>query len=299
MRRRFFLVTNPTAGTLAMPLVADVVALLERDGGVVMRANAASLAVTRAAARKAADSGRCDAVIVAGGDGTVRQVAAALIGCSTPLGIIPAGTANVLTREVGLAADATAVAHTLRAGPSVLVRCARANGEPFLLMAGAGFDARVLLLLDQRLKRWVGRPAYGGPVLGSLLRPLDRLHVTLDAREYVACWAVISNARHYAGGFVLVPGGDIAQRGLVAVLFKPRTRAALAAQLISLAAGRLPRRAARTGDVELISCQSARITSPRPVPTQLDGDAFGSTPLSVDAGRDEIALIVPPGANAG
>jgi diacylglycerol kinase family enzyme len=43
----------------------------------------------------------------------------------------------------------------------------------------------------------------------------------------------------------------------------------------------------------MVSCSQATITSQRPVPTQLDGDVFGTTPLEVDAGSSEVALIVP------
>ncbi len=298
MRRRFFLVTNPTAGACATSRVADVVTLLEREGAVVIRAGEGNLAAIRAAARKAADSGSCDAIIAAGGDGTVRQVAAALIGSSTPLGVVPVGTGNVLAHEIGLAADPAVIAHTLLVGQQVRVACARANGEPFLLMAGAGFDARVLLSLDQRWKSRIGKPAFAGPVLGTLLRPLDRLHIVLDGRAHSACFAVVSNARHYAGSFMLAPYACIERRGLVAVLFKAQTRAALTAQLVRLATGGLAQHAARTADVALIPCQRASISSRQPVPTQLDGDAFGTTPLAVDAGAAEIALIVPGGDGA-
>ena len=65
-------------------------------------------------------SDRYDAVVAAGGDGTIRQVAAALLDAETPLGIIPVGTGNVLAHEIGLAANAHAVAHMLLNGPTIL-----------------------------------------------------------------------------------------------------------------------------------------------------------------------------------
>ena len=76
-----------------------------------------------------------------------------------PLGIIPVGTGNVLAHEIGLARTADAIARMLLEGPVAKVACAQANGEPFLLMVGAGFDARVVAALDQRLK---SRPRQGG-----------------------------------------------------------------------------------------------------------------------------------------
>jgi diacylglycerol kinase (ATP) len=293
MRRRFFLVTNPAAGVSGAPLVENVVAALRLGGAIVTRAAAGTQEATRAAVRRAAESGSYDAVVAAGGDGTIRQVAAALLGSGTPLGIIPVGTGNVLAHEIGLIADAAAVVRMLFDGPRVRVVCARANGEPFLLMTGAGFDARVLAALDQRWKGRVGKIAYAGPLLGALVRPLDQLRVLLDGRSHSASWVVISNARHYAGRFVLAQRGGIQRRGLVAVMFRANSRGALAGQLMSLALGRLDARAARAGDVELVSCRNATITSGHPVPTQLDGDVFGTTPLHVDAGCSEVGLIVP------
>jgi diacylglycerol kinase family enzyme len=173
------------------------------------------------------------------------------------------------------------------------VACARANGEPFLLMTGAGFDARVVGALDQRWKSRIGKFAYAGPVLAQLVRPLDRLHVLIDGKSHSASWAVIANARHYGGPFVLARKAGIQRRGLHAILFKARHTGVLAGQLLSLALGGLDARAARGSDIEMLPCARARITSPRPVPTQLDGDCFGTTPVEVDEGSCELALIVP------
>src|SRR6185503_15144419 len=229
----------------------------------------------------------------AGGDGTIRHVAAALIGTETPLGIIPVGTGNVLAHEIGLAATAGAVAPMLLDGPIATVACALANAEPFLLMVGAGFDARVLGALDQRLKSRVGKMAYAGPLLGALIRPVDTLSVTVDGHRHAASWVVVANARHYGGRFVLAPRAGIQQRGLEAILFKARTRAVLAGQLMSLASGRLRPHATQRGGVEMLPCSRVSIAAHEPVPTQIDGDVFGTTPLEVDAGTAEVRLIVP------
>src|SRR5262249_33429038 len=140
MRHRFFVVENPGAGIAGSPLVEDVVRLLCRNGASVVRA-ASSLDImsVRRTLRSAADSGQYDALVAAGGDGTIRQAAASLLGTDAALGIIPVGTGNVLAHEIGLARTASAIARMLQEGPAVRVACAEANGEPFLLMVGAGF----------------------------------------------------------------------------------------------------------------------------------------------------------------
>ena len=66
---------------------------------------------------------------------------------------------------------------------------------------------------------------------------------------------------------------------------------------MSLAAGRLEPRAAQGGDVEMLPCSRVSVTAHEPVPTQIDGDVFGTTPLEVDAGTAEVRLIVPAAAD--
>ncbi len=178
-------------------------------------------------------------------------------------------------------------------GPTATVACAEANGEPFLLMVGAGFDARVLSALDQRLKSRVGKMAYAGPLLGALIRPADTLSLMIDGQHHTASWAVVANARHYGGRFVLAPRAGILERGLETILFKAKSRAVLLGQLMSLAAGRLEPRAALGGDVLMLRCARVSITAHEPVPAQIDGDVLGTTPLEVDAGTAELRLIVP------
>ena len=104
---------------------------------------------------------------------------------------------------------------------------------------------------------------------------------------------VIANARHYGGRFVLAPHTGIREHGLQAVLFKARNRAVLIGQVLSLIMGRLDKRAATQGDVDMIPCTSATILAHHPVPTQIDGDPFGSTPLEIESGSAGLRLIVP------
>jgi diacylglycerol kinase family enzyme len=293
MRRRFFLVVNTGAGLSRPWLVDEVTAALERSGASVARETLGDFHEIRRLVGAAARSLRYDVVVAAGGDGTIRAAAAGISGTDVPLAIIPCGTANVLAQEIGLKATPKLVCHMLRNGPQLPVSYGRANGEPFLLMAGAGFDARVVGGLNHTLKGRIGKAAYTGPVLGALLQPLDTLSVTIDKRSYDASWVVIANARHYAGRLVLAPRTGIHQRGLEAVLFTARSRAVLLAQLLSLLRGRLHARAGSHGDVAMFQCSHVKISAPGPVPVQIDGDPFGVTPLEAQAGTDAIHLIVP------
>src|SRR5882724_5255598 len=73
MRHRFFVVENPGAGVTGSPLVEDAVRLLAKGGGSVRRAQGAGSPAARLAVREAARSGSFDAIVAAGGDGTIRN----------------------------------------------------------------------------------------------------------------------------------------------------------------------------------------------------------------------------------
>jgi len=293
MRRRFFLIENAMAGTGRRGATARVVDLLEGAGGSVERCSAHGALQAEQRAAAAARSGRYDALIAAGGDGTIRHAARAVAGTDMPLGIIPLGTANVLAHEIGLGRTPRALAHVLQTGPVAAIAAPLANGEVFLLMAGAGFDGRVIAALSHAVKGRLGKLAYAGPVLRALRRPPDRLQVRIDGKMHRASWVVIANARHYGGRFVIAPSTGLREPGLSAVLFDAADRAELAASLLSLATGRL----ATCRHVRVHACARVEVEAEAPVPVQVDGDAFGATPLVVEAeGGPRVALIVPPRA---
>lgn len=295
IRRRFFLIDNPTAGRGPHGLVDGVVAHLLARGASVTREAVSSEAAASAAIAQATRSGRFDAVVVAGGDGSVRLAAIALEGSGMPIGLIPLGTGNVLAHELGLPRRPQAIADNLIDGQARAMNAGRANGVPFLLMAGVGFDGRVIGGLDHRIKSQIGKLAYVGPTLRALRRCDDEIEITLDGRAgYRAAWAVISNVRRFGGNFVLAPQAEVAERDLVAVLFHGRRPRQRAAQLLALARGRLHARSlAAAPDVSFHVCRHAVLTSPVALPVQIDGDAFGHSPLVVESSGPSVALIQP------
>lgn len=292
MRRRFFLVENATAGSGRRGLTAQVAELLERAGARVecCRGLTADEAEQRAGA--AARGGSFDAVVAVGGDGTIRQVARAVAGTGMPLGIIPLGTANVLAHELGIGGTAHRLADMLQTGPEAVIEAPLANGELFLLMVGVGFDGRVIEALSHEVKGKVGRAAYTGPILRALAKPADSLEVNVDGVVQRASWVVVTNARHYGGRFVIAPATSVREAGLTAVLFNAAHRLDVAASVLALATGRLE----ASRHVRVCTCTRVEVRSHGdPVPVQVDGDAFGMTPVVVEArGGPKVTLIVPP-----
>lgn len=293
MRRRFYLVFNAHAGLAQHRTVDAVVAALQAAGASVERSTATSAAEARTQSAEAARSGKYDALLAAGGDGTVRQVAAAAAGTSCPVAPIMLGTGNVLAHELALPRKPAGIARMILEGPEVEIEMGLANGEPFLLMAGAGFDGRVIAALDHRWKQRLWKLAYVPPVLRALAAPADRLTVTCDGKRRETAWAVVSSARCYGGAFVITPHTSIREPGLQAILFDGPGRAQRLSQLLSLGLGRLSGRAAVPGaDVTMTACSDVRIDAPHPVPVQIDGDDFGTTPLHVTTGGGRVRLVV-------
>lgn len=289
-RRRFLIVRNRLAGLAGQRIVDAVAARLQARGASVRIAETQSAEEGRAVLEASTDY---DSIVAAGGDGTIRGVAWSMIeaGITLPLGIIPAGTGNVLANEIGLPRAAASVARVLLEGPVRQAHFATANGVPFLLMCGAGFDAQVLLRLSMKLKQSVGRAAYSGPTLQTLTFDPPRLFdVDIDGRRHRASWVVVANARSYGGRFIIAPAASMLGEGLHAVIFKATSRTGRIIELLSLAAGRIE----RCRSVEIIACRHVSIASPRGIPTQCDGDSLGFGPVEVACTDRTIAIIVPP-----
>lgn len=295
MRRRFFIVFNPAAGRSRRAALGEIIAALKLRGAAVTLNETVSAEASRTDMLRAIEGGGFDAIIAAGGDGTVRQAACVLVGREIPLGYIPLGTGNVLAHELGLDRSAGALAQMLMQGPSVPIELASANGEPFLLMAGMGFDGRVIAALDHRWKSMVGKAAFAIPALRALAAPRDHIVVEIDGSQHSADWVVVANARYYGGHFVIAPLTEIRTSGLSAILFRAKSKAMLAQQLADLALGRLHGRAQRAGGgVLMLSARQVVLTCSRPLPLQIDGDAFGEAQrLEISAAQARIQLIVP------
>src|SRR5262249_30599366 len=208
------LIRNPIAGRRRQGLVDAVVRQLEAEGWAVEMVDTAAAGD----ARRLAESHEVDryaVIAAAGGDGTINEVVNGLAArgeSAPPLAIVPLGTANVLAHELGLAAKASAVARTIMSGRAVLVHPGQASGEGgragdpagdprcFSLMAGAGFDAKVVAGVSAPLKRRFGKAAY---VWRSLIetrryRPV-RYAVEIDGVSYEAASVIVTHSRHYAG----------------------------------------------------------------------------------------------------
>lgn len=294
MRQRFALVFNDTAGTIRPWLLDRVLTVLREAGAVVQPLQTASAAEASLKVRALAIEGALNGIIAAGGDGTVRAVAAGVAGSDLPVGYIPLGTGNVLKYEIGLGSRPEEIASTLLHGSCLDVRCGLMNSAPFFLMAGAGFDARIVAGLGHAAKRVMGRAAYAFPATQAFAGRPPRFQVEADGDSYDASWVIVSNAMHYGGSFVLTRDTQLGVDGLIAVIVTGDTRRAMLSAGLALVAGRLGDATRCPKGVVVRPVQRVHITAREPVHLQVDGDEAGMSPAEILASGPQVRFIVPP-----
>lgn len=287
MRKRLLVIRNRNAGLANRRLVADVAAALAARGASAVVVETETIADLDAALR---NTDGFDAVVAAGGDGTLRALArtALATGLMLPIGLIPVGTGNVMAAELKLPSRAAALAEMLTSGPIRTVSVSEANGQPFLAMCGAGFDGEIVRRLSHTLKQRIGRSAYAAPTLRALLPRPRRFEVEIDGARHSASWVVVANARRYGGSFTIAPEASALVPGLFAVLLQATSRSGRLLELASIAAG-MPQ---RCPSIDIKRCQRVRIT--KALPIEIDGDFIALAPLDVRAAVAGVAVIVPP-----
>jgi diacylglycerol kinase (ATP) len=234
-----------------------------------------------------------DLVIAAGGDGTVSAVAEGLIGSSIPLGIIPAGTGNLIARELQIPTDVDAAVAILADGPRVRnIDAMRIGQRCFFLNAGVGLGASVIRGTSGGSKHRFGRAAYYAAALSTVLTSRPRLLVVeVDgvAHPYRAVEVSIMNCgmlsrRFYPKG----PDIRIDDGGLGVWILEMRTAWDYVRYAIGVIAG-------WTGSPNahfIHARETIRIRSHIPIPVQADGDLVGSTPVSVGVLPGALAVLV-------
>jgi diacylglycerol kinase (ATP) len=247
---------------------------------------------------KQAVAEQVDLVIGAGGDGTIRYVADSLAHTGIPMGLVPAGTGNLLARNLDLPLeelDAIEVALGGQVRQIDLVKITVDNRAPehFAVMAGIGIDAMIMDETDEDLKDKVGSAAYFVAAAKALGRLPIRLTVQLDGNRPVrrhAMLYVIGNVGTLRGNIVLIPGASPDDGLLDLYIASPRRFR----HWIKVALRLLTRRAKKDDQVDQYTAKRVRITIDGKDDYQLDGDIVGeSTTLDAEIQPGALAICVP------
>lgn len=290
-RRRFLIVHNPTAGARRTRRLCRLIGVLDQRFG-------AEVTVVRTTGRGDAERiarttapGIFDAIVAAGGDGTINEVINGLADSDSgmPLGLVPLGTANVLANELGLGEDVEFLADVLVRGTERAVNLGRINGRRFAMMAGAGLDAQVVERIDPKVKKWLGKGAY---VAGTLARLVSgdspAFRVTIGERSWNAASVIVSNGRFYGGRFVCAPEASLFADNLHVCLFPRRGRLNALRYIWGVTAGRLD----HFGDYRVIPTDHLTLSGPPGEAVQADGDIIGHLPVTITLERDRLPMLM-------
>lgn len=246
-----------------------------------------------ALARKAVDM-HSDIVIAAGGDGTVNEIANGLAGSDIPMGILPIGTVNVLARELGIPVDPLQAIDTITDGTVKHIDLGRANGRYFTLMTGLGFDAEVVSTVLQPLKDILGASAYVLRGLEMLTR-YQATEVSLEMPDQVysarAFLVIVANSSTYTYRLKIAPYASY-DDGLLDICVFERPiadRIGFMRQVVDVFANRHLSHEA----VSYFRTPSVVVRSRPDVAVQIDGDAFGTTPVEITVSPRILPVMVP------
>lgn len=292
-RRRALVIFNPSAGASRRRLLEPMLRAMETLGVEPVLIETTRPGDAERYAR-AADPDAVDLIAVAGGDGTVNEVINGLEGKSLPLAVLPVGTANVLALEIGISRHPDAVARMVAFGEPRAVTLGRINGDRrFVLMVGAGFDARVVSAVSLALKRRFGKLAYVAAFFHQMFAfRFPSYEVEIDGTPWRAGSVVVTNARKYGGPHVIAPNADLEAPSVEVCLFQKTGRLAVLGYGLALLTGRLP-------DLESFKvvpgAQRILIRGLSPEGIQGDGDQIGALPVEIDVLPGALQLVYPTG----
>jgi YegS/Rv2252/BmrU family lipid kinase len=238
-----------------------------------------------------------DLVLVTGGDVPITPCASGLEGTGVPLGIIPAGTGNLLARNLGLPMELGQALQVALTGTNRLVDVGIANGRTFVAMAGLGLDATMLSSTSESAKRRIGWAAYVLSAVQHLRDRPIRLAIETDGGRQVrrqTAGIIVGNVGWLQGGLPLLPDAE-PDDGLLDLIVLP---ASGLAGWLALALHLIGRR--ETGRVFRATFTSLRVRADRDHRWEVDGEVIGRTSdLSIALHEDKLVLRVPAASAAG
>ena len=313
MRHPILLLVNPTAGgkpvapgtEVERPEPATMVETLRRSGlEVDLRVLAEGDDPGRLASAAAAE-GRD--VVVAGGDGTVRPAATALVASAVTLGIVPLGSWNNIARGCGIPQDPAAALALVAAGATREVDVGLAwhpaaddadavadapdDATAFFEAAGVGLDAAGFgaAKLGERLGTWSAL-RHGWQALRRRHTPM-RLQVDGRRLRTKAPAVTVCNGPYHGLGFAVAPDADPADGLLDVVVFSDMSRVDVIRHFLAVARGR-PRHEPR---MRYLTARRVRVESQQPLPAHADGEPLGATPIAFTVRPFALRIFALPG----
>ncbi len=237
-----------------------------------------------------------DVVLAAGGDGTVAGAGDGLIGTDIPLGIIPAGTANYVSRELGIPQSVDAAVRLIAANPvPIKIDAMRIGGRIYLLNVGMGISAAVIGNTSSTSKKRFGFVAYVATALAKLLTVKPRrFTVVVDdhTHTYHAVEILVNNCGVLTKRlYPRTPDIRVDDQHLDVWVMSTQALLDYPKYLLATIFGRQPKLEAEFLQAE----HHISIYSQVPLPVQADGDIIGTTPVEVELLPQALTVLTPGG----
>jgi diacylglycerol kinase (ATP) len=242
-----------------------------------------------------------DLVLGAGGDGTIRVICSELANTEIPFGLIPAGTGNLLARNIGIPLDEVAALGVAFDGADKAVDLVRLQideqpPDHFVVMAGIGLDAVIMERADAKMKKAVGSAAYFVSAAQNANHPA--MHATIEVDDQPALkrrahLIVVGNVGFLTANIQLIPGARADDGMLDVLVASPRTLS----DWVRLTTRVLTRRRQPDDQLDRLRGRKVTITVEERDQVQLDGDTVGECKtLTAEVVPGGLRLRVPRSA---
>lgn len=291
MSKYIEVIINPASGQdqPILNIINDVFQTYGVRWGIsVTRADGDAYRFAKTAVAKGAD-----VVAAYGGDGTVMEVARGLIESGIPLAILPGGTANLMSVELGIPKK-LATAAAIACDDSSIVRAidmGKANGHHFMLRVGIGFPAEKVILADRHLKNKYGLAAYTIAAIKAIdTSKISHYQLTLDGNQVeidgIACR--IDNSSNIGMPHVSIwPESDVSDGYLDVLVWKDIDIKTFYAGLVSIDDPERTKSAFHHWRAREIT-----IETKQPQAVQGDGEVWGDTPISIQVVPSAMHVLV-------
>lgn len=250
----------------------------------------------------------CDLVCVSGGDGALRLVVASMVraGLSKPLCVFPAGTVNLVAKELGYSSDPEIFAREIMAGfldpetARLKAPLITSDDQPFVACISAGPDGQAVARHSPALKKRIGRTAYVWS-LPKLLGNWPKFRFSLAVENpdgtttrLTSTAFYVIKAHHYAGNWTLAPAADMASDIFHVISLSRARRRDFFRFIAAIALGRDP---ARLDFVQSLPAHRLTITADddqsRLAAFQVDGDMLATQPREIRMTDQTVTYCLP------
>lgn len=290
-KRRALLIINPISGTASKDGLGDMVASTLAPAGYEVTAafTRGPDDATRLARNACADG--FDAVIAAGGDGTVNETAAALRSTGVTLGILPCGSGNGLARHLNIPVDIHEALRIILDGHRIYADCASANGQPFFCTFGVGFDAAVSETFARQRRR--GRLMYVRSAISTYLNYAPETYTIIANGQVIteqAFLVAVCNASQYGNNAYIAPDASITDGLLDVIIVNSGPLPALALMGIDMMVGSLNHNTL----IHTVRTPSVEIRRHSRGPVHLDGEPMTfDRDINIRCHRGALSVFTP------